>query len=300
MRSYRLLLAVGIVLASFQACDIVDDPTPPGPGSSGGPSQDFSILVDSSGYDPDLPAPTRKVLLEDITGHRCNNCPRAARIAQGLKDDLYGEDLVLVGVHAGGFAAPYEPIGDGFYDTDHRTAAGITYQQNFQVFFFPAGLVSRKPFEESTVVSEGSWSAAVADIIGGPSSFELRIDSIAIEEGLITTVVRLHLAEQVDGDFNLVVYLVEDEVIDWQLDSEASPPDVPDYHHRHMLRANLNDTWGTNVINTSASGGRVITTTISNYSLDPTWDVDHLYVVAYVYDVDTDEVLQAEERKFQP
>jgi thiol-disulfide isomerase/thioredoxin len=43
---------------------------------------------------------TRRVLLEDFTGHTCNNCPAAAVIAEGLQT-FYGEDqLILVGVHA--------------------------------------------------------------------------------------------------------------------------------------------------------------------------------------------------------
>lgn len=276
-------LIISALLLGLSGCDYVDDPTPP--------------QTDGGGEQPTV---QRKVLLEDITGHRCNNCPRAARIAQALKDDLYGENLILVGVHAGGFASPYLPLGDDFYDSDHRTPDGVSYQQTFQVSFFPAGLVSRKSFENSVIISEGSWGSAVAEIVGQPSAFDLSVDTIIIAGGSLSAEVDLTFVEDVEGDHNLVVYLVEDHVVDWQLDSEATPPDVEDYDHRHMLRANLNGTWGEPVVTGSATAGQTITVNITDFSLNPAWNTANLYLVAWIYDTATEEVMQAEERKYQP
>src|SRR5690606_24123114 len=107
-------------------------------------------------------------LLEDLTGHRCNNCPRAARLAADLKN-LYGDQLILVGVHTGGFAAPLPPLGDGFYDTDFRTPAGTAYSNAFQVMFYPAGMVNRRSYSGSPVLAENSWGSAVADMAGDTS-----------------------------------------------------------------------------------------------------------------------------------
>lgn len=297
MTTLRSLATIALTSALIMGCDYVEDPTPPTTDNGGG---ELSILLDTSEVDLSHPAASRKVLLEDITGHRCNNCPRAARIAQALKDEQFGDDLILVGVHAGSFAPPYPPLGDGQYDTDHRTPAGIAYQQAYQVTFFPAGLISRKPFQSSIIVSEGSWGSAVADIIGDPSPFDIWVDTLSVDDGLLSTVLKMHVSENVTGNHNLVVYLTEDPVVDWQLDSEASPADVPDYEHPHVLRTNLNGTWGTPVIVGSAPIGRVITLTINNYSLDPDWTPNNLSLVAWVYDTETDEVMQAEERKFQP
>ncbi len=277
-------LFIPALFLGLTGCDYVGDPTPPQTDGGGG----------------EQPTVPRKVLLEDITGHRCNNCPRAARIAQALKDDLYGEDLILVGVHAGGFAPPYAPIGDGFYDTDHRTPDGISYQQAFSVSFFPAGLISRRSFASSDIVSEGSWGAAVSEIIGQPSAFDLSIDTIIIDGGSITATIDLSFVEDVEGDHNLVVYLLEDHVVDWQLDSEATPPDVEDYDHRHMLRANLNGTWGQPVVTGSVAAGQSVTVSLPAYALNPVWNTANLSLVAWVYNTTTEEVMQAEERKYQP
>jgi hypothetical protein len=104
----------------------------------------------------------------------------------------------------------------------------------------------------------------------------------------------------VTGDHNLVVYLTEDRVVDWQLDAEAPTPDVPDYEHPHMLRTNLNGTWGVPVVTGSVEAGDTVSLAYEDFALNPSWNTAKCALVAWVYNTATDEVMQAEERKFQP
>jgi hypothetical protein len=291
MRSTTLvLLAFTLGLA---ACDYVEDPTPPsspdnGGGGNGGGGGDDTIVA------------TRKVLLEDLTGHRCPNCPRAARVAQDLKDDVYGDDLVLVAIHAGFFSNPVPPIGDGQYDTDHRTEAGNAYNTAYGPQSYPIGLISRKPYNGSILVNDGSWGSAVADLIGTPTPFKLRVDTIITNGTSVSTEISLELQQDVTGDYNLVVYLVEDRVIDWQYDSESTPPDIPGYEHRHILRGNLNGTWGASAIAGGGAAGQSFSFPYTYTIPGNVVNVDNCYLVAWIYDVATDEVMQVEERKFAP
>lgn len=284
LRTLTILIASSALLAG---CDYVEDPTPPnGNGNGGGNGGGEEV--------------TRKVLLEDITGHRCPNCPRAARTAQELKETTYGDDLILVAIHAGFFSNPVPPLGDGQYDTDNRTEAGTAYNLEYGAQSYPIGLVSRKPYNGSILVNDGSWSSAVTDIIGQPTAFALRIDTIIVDGTNVTTEVELRLLEDVQGDHNLVVYLLEDHVIDWQYDSESTPPDLPLYEHRHILRGNLNGTWGAPAITGSASAGDTIPFTYTYTLPANVVNVNNCSLVAWVYNTSTDEVMQAEERKFQP
>lgn len=284
MRTLPLFfLAATLGLAS---CDYVDDPTPPNTDNNGGGGGGGTEEV------------TRKVLLEDITGHRCPNCPRAARVAQELKDNVHGDDLVLVAIHAGFFANPFPPLGDGQYDTDHRTEAGTAYNTAYGPQSYPIGLISRKPFNGSILVNDGSWGSAVADIIGTPSPFKLEVDTIIVNGGTVTTEIDLELQEAVTGNYNLVVYLVEDRVIDWQYDSESTPPDIPNYEHRHILRGNLNGTWGAPAIVDGGTAGQTYSFPYSYAVPSNVVNVNNCYLVAWLYDVGTEEVLQVEERKF--
>ncbi len=285
MRTPALLLLACIV--GLAACDYVEDPTPPANPDNGGGGNGGG----------DTAVVTRKVLLEDITGHRCNNCPRAARVAQALKDDVYGDDLVLVAIHAGVFSTN---TNSGPYSTDHTTEAGDAYEEAYDPSSYPIGLISRKPYNNSILVSDGNWSSAVADLIGTPTPFKLRVDTILTNSGTVSTEISLDLQQDVAGSYNLVVYLVEDRVIDWQVDSEATPPDVPNYEHRHMLRGNLNGTWGTPAIVGGASTGQSFSFPFTYTIPANVVNVDNCYLVAWIYDLATEEVMQVEERKFRP
>lgn len=50
----------------------------------------------------------KKTLLEDYTGHKCGNCPAAARLASSLTAQ-YQSSLVVIAVHAGFFTAITSP-----------------------------------------------------------------------------------------------------------------------------------------------------------------------------------------------
>lgn len=274
-----MLLAVG--------CDYVSEPVVPG--NTGGPPPDGTVR--------------RRVLLEDFTGHRCNNCPAAHLVAAQL-EAAYGADVVVVSVHATNtFAAPLNPpAADGRYSSDYRTPAGTTYAQTFGVTFLPIGMVSRRPYNGSTTVSPSAWPSATSELVGQPASMDVWFSSLVHDAGAntVSCQVKVAVLEPITGDHKLTVYLTEDHVIDWQLNAQATPPDIPDYDHRHVLRTNLNGTWGDNLIAGSASVGDTLTLNISNVAMNAAWNAANCALVAYVYDAATNEVMQAVERKFQP
>ncbi|NCD42222.1 MAG: hypothetical protein EOL88_09040 [Bacteroidia bacterium] len=78
----------------------------------------------------------RVILLEEFTGHACVNCPEAALLLNDLKT-LYGEQLLVISVHAGFFAMPL-----GELTADYRTAAGTAINDYFGVTANPSGMVS--------------------------------------------------------------------------------------------------------------------------------------------------------------
>ena len=280
VRSLPLLVA----LALLSGCDQVDQPYELGGPGNGGP-------VDQV---------VRKVLLEDMTGHTCNNCPDGARKAAELQD-LFGEDLIVVGVHCTEtFAAPLLPLGDDYFDTDFRTESGNAYEPAFGIFFLPTGMVSRVDNFGTNTIAYDEWGTVISSIIGTPSPYHLWFDTLISTGNTVSTTVKLALLETVTGDLNMTIYLTEDSVVDWQVDNDATPPEVPDYVHRHVLRANLNGTWGVPVVTGSGQAGDTISLEYSDFALDPAWNPNHCALVAYVYDTTSDEVMQAEERKFQP
>lgn len=273
-------------------CDIVDEPIPPG----------ASNQVDTTCTETFPLYTTRRVLLEDFSGFRCNNCPVASEVAHDL-DVTYSEELVVAGIHVlGNFAAPVAPLGDGIFDTDFRTDAGNTYAQDFQISFLPVGAVSRKEYSGSQLLSEGAWGAAVADIIGQPADMDVQLACLTYDanSNIVKVTARVIALNDVVGDHNLVIYLTEDHITDWQLDARFSPPEIPDYDHRHVLRGNLNGAYGDPVIVGTLAAGDTVSTSFA-YTLPPNvLQPNNCALVAYVARTDTKEVMQVVERKFVP
>ncbi len=270
---YTVLLA----LATLASCDYVEFPDNKGGG--GGPTPD---------------GPARKVLLEDITGHKCNNCPAATDVALSLHD-VYGDDLIIVGVHASSFAEPDDPP----FDTDFRTTAGEEYLTTFNVSSLPAGLVSRKPFNNAIVIGTGSWGSAVAEIINTPADVEVLFDTVEYAAGTNTVefTIKVVPVNDLTGGHNLTVYLTEDSVVDAQIDNRVNPPNVLDYMHRHVLRGNVNGSWGDAIGTGTLTAGDTITLPYTYVLPANVLDAAHCALVAYVYRTDSYEVLQVEEHK---
>lgn len=282
MKKIDLILPL---LLLFTACDQVKEPIPPAlPGNGGGDG------------------PVRKrVLLEDFTGHKCNNCPAAAATAQQLHD-IYGEDLVIVGVHTTAtFAAP-QPGPNGSYTTDFRTPAGDAYEQAFGISWLPAGMVNRAEHNSSLLLAHSAWPEAVSNMIGELAAFDVWFSELEHDaaNNTVTSEIKIAVLENVTGEHALTVYLTEDHVIDWQYDAQASDPNVPDYDHRHVLRTNLNGAWGTPLIASSAEAGDTLTLAFTDHAISPDWNANNCALVAYVHATATNEVMQVTEQKFYP
>ena len=184
---------------------------------------------------------TKRVLLEDYTAWHCIYCPEGHQIAQQLHN-TYGEDLILVGIHGSGLADP------GYYptNTDFTTTAGNSYFANWSVNGLPKGMVNRVPYEGVVPMERVKWGEATAALIALPAKMDLWIEPPTYDgSNTVDATIKIAVAEDLgDTTYKLVVYLIEDHVIDWQFSSLASPNDVEFYDHRHVLRDNLNGTWG--------------------------------------------------------
>lgn len=275
-----------ILVALFASCDQVDEPL--APITDGGGTSDTTVL--------------RSVLLEEFTGHRCSTCPAAHVVAKQLSE-LYGERLVVVGLHTTNtFGAPLDPPApDGRYSTDFRTPAGDTYTTTFGVSFLPTGMVSRTVRSSSITLAQGSWGSAIADILEQPALFRIGFDQVQVNtNSTLNATIKVRAQVAIDAEHKLVIYLVEDRVIDWQLNAAVTPPDVPDYEHRHVLRGAVNGTWGEDAVAAGTAAGDSLSFTVNAFPLATEWNVANCYLVAYLYNTSNNEVMQVSERKVQP
>lgn len=278
----KLIFSLVIAALAFQSCDYVEVPQQSVQGPTPGDSDEV----------------VRKVLLEDYTGHTCGNCPEAAIVAQNAIN-TYGEQVVVLSVHAGFFAEPSSAP----YAADYRTATGDTYDAFFGISAVgnPNGMVNRMDYATSShIKGHGSWLTLIGGIVTQAPDIDISItntyDNITKQ---LSTSVETEFLNTMSGTYKLVVLLAEDSIVSAQKDYSQSPSNVLNYVHRHMLRDAVNSTWGDQVGTGTISAGTIDS---QNYvynglTANPTWNPDHCYVVAYVYDAATYEVIQVEEKK---
>lgn len=238
----------------------------------------------------------RTVLVEDYTGFRCPNCPRAAEALKDL-ECMYGARVVPLAVHVGETFASPENNPDGSFSTDFRTPIGAAYDAEFgNSLFLPNGLINRKKYDGFHPQLFNSWAGHVANILAQPAEALVHVD-VAYNEASREATATIKVSALTDLNnfpYRLVVLLSEDSVIDWQLDNAANPPEIEDYVHMHVLREGFTAAWGNPVNGGNALSAGETETTTHSLIIDEEY-VDHnCNVVAFIYRDDTKEVIQAE------
>ncbi len=279
---FLLVLVLG---ATFSACDKVDDPflnedqNPTNPGVN----PNDTVNGGDTNY-----VYYQKVLLEDLTGFRCTNCPDAHNIATNLSN-IYGDQLIIVNIH--GSAQFSTPSISGSYTTDFRTPAAEEYYSDFfNNPALPTGSINRKVFDNSRLVASSAWAEKIDPLIGqtAPANVVVEINSYNDANRQVDVDIEMEIHQDLGpGEYYMIAYLVEDSIYDWQLDNGTN---VENYLHRHVLRDNLNGTWGSLAF-TSGNAGQQKTTSFQ-YSLSEAWKEEHCEIVAYLYHGDTREIVQ--------
>lgn len=273
-KTIYILVIIGLF---FGACDKIDEP----------------YLEPGSGSGPDPSDKPRKVLLEEFTGHTCVNCPEAAILAQQTLKVIFGEQLILVTVHAGAFALP----GIAPYETDFRTPTGNDLENEYVPQLFPSGLVNRVKYEGNTVLLKDSWQPAIQELLDTPAEAAIEIEH---NYNAGTRKLDLHIISEfladLSGTYNLSVFITESGIIAAQKNNNPDigpSPDWEDYEHNHVLRTSVSGTWGEQIAVQPASGDAFEKDL--SIILDNDWDENEIGVVAIIIDASTYEVIQAEE-----
>ena len=97
----------------------------------------------------EIPEPQyRGILIEDLTGVRCNNCPEAAKSAKSVKDDSENNEVVILGLYTEG---PKSLTGPHNNVIDMRTEAAQLIGTNIYNFgnLLPGGGVNRRAADGS-------------------------------------------------------------------------------------------------------------------------------------------------------
>ena len=299
-----ITLFIITIILSFNSCDIIEGP----------------YMIDNDTTPIDTSTYVKKVLIEDFTGHRCPNCPSAAEELAALQN--YYEDKVIgIAIHPSSqaFSTP-SPLTSSSYTYDFRTEFGDDIDDVFELTTvgLPRGMVNRVGFDTDHQLGKDEWSSAVQTELAKDPIFGITLSSnVSSGNGTISVTVKaltninLDKTEEIE-DYNIVICLTENEIIEWQKDNAAG--DIEEYEHNHVLRTILNSTFGEVIGNSFVEGDiwekgySVDITNLENvnenYSLNTLfmgngnckgWDENKMEIVAYIYNSDNYEIVQVEQ-----
>ncbi len=288
MKSKYIALLTVLVAFMFSMCDYVKNPY-----DIEGPSAE---TFDST---------KRVALLEEWTGHTCIACPAAAADIDTMRS-LYGESFVAISIHDNFFAEPCPPHAlpgcangaPGAFADDFRCPTGVSYSTAFPdaLTFLPQGMVNRLGYPgNSHVKTRGAWPGIVDSIIQEDACASIHIDHIynSTSRALDVRVWGTWL-QSYTGTINVCVMLTESGMVGWQTNGTQCDSE---FVFKHVLRECVN-TPGSIAGSPLSTGTTLIGTTYSyslpsSYTIPVAYDATNCHMVAFIYDVTTQEVLQA-------
>jgi thiol-disulfide isomerase/thioredoxin len=213
-----IITIIAVTAMLVTGCDIVEEP--------------YLKPVDG-GQDPDPHQHIRKVLLEEFTGQKCPNCPEAAIVADNLKT-LYGEQLVVVAVHAGFYAMP---SATGDFTADYRTASGNELNNYFGLVGYPSGLVNRTDYQGSEVLFKDSWEGAVEAQAALAPQADITIENIWNDNTrLLHCMLETTFLDDLEGVYNICLLITESGIVSPQQTSSGVKHDYVHNDHRARVR----------------------------------------------------------------
>ncbi|HXK81544.1 MAG TPA: Omp28 family outer membrane lipoprotein [Bacteroidales bacterium] len=275
MKKFVIIFLLLSLSVFFNSCDVIEEPY----------IEEGSLVWNG-----------RKSLLLDFTGHTCGNCPDGHNKIEAILNN-YGEAVIPVAIHCGWYSRiEGSNINQPFYydfTTDigfELGGDGITTGGALGVQGQPIGVVN--VLKGDALKSPSAWASEVAKYISSFPQYEIEIDAFynSVDSIIECNVIVESITEN-RNELHLVVYVLENNIVQWQRDYGSDPENVENYEHNHVLRGGFNGTWG------EAIADKVYTEKTYQTKLGKDWVPNNCLILAFVYNSETYEVLQAEEIK---
>ncbi len=271
----KKLIFLPIIAVLFISCDKVIKP-----------------LSDEYGF-VELPKGNKTVLIEEFTGTSCTFCPEGARRIEGYLQSA-PDNVVAVAIHASGFAIPNSKTPYDFR-TDEAKSLYDQMASADPSAGLPGGMFDRAGYPGDVFSNPADWDKALqaqlaleADFaMSGSLDYNSTDSTFKLDAGVIA------LGNVPALDLYMVAYLVEDSIVAPQLDNGAY---IDEYVHNHVFRKSFAGMAGEQISSGAISKDQIFS---KKYTLKRTatngneWRVNKCAAVVFVYNRNTQEVLQA-------
>lgn len=243
---------------------------------------------------PELSVGSRRVLVEELTGVGCTNCPDGARELQSLQETYGKENLIIVSLHSGVYSYPLPSSQYDFRNPKVDALGDFLGEEEG----YPTAAINRylKPNNTTLFLIKPNWAGIIQ------SEFEkdygmglfLTTDYDSTSRQLEIVVNLAPEKTQNNPDIRLTMLIAQDSIVDAQIDNG---PTVASYMHRHVVRDVITKSDGDGITE-SLTAGALVTKTYT-YTIPADWVAKKCSVIAYVHHGSTPdkEVLQSVESK---
>ncbi len=236
----------------------------------------------------------KQVLLIDITGVRCNNCPRAAEKAFEIEEANPNKlQILAIYPNYGTLSKPW-PNMDTLVTKDADDLVGTLGT----VTNLPLGIIDNVSYNGKFLIDENSWSIVVDQqkVKSTPINLMLNAKWLPDEDkGRVEIKAIANASIPSSTKLNWVIAILEDDMVGWQ--STANGVEET-YKFKHVLRKLVTSAYGDPLTIGMPAGF----TTEKHYYIPRVakWKSDKLSCMVWILDADTKEILQVNKVKFIP
>lgn len=245
---------------------------------------------------PELSVGSRRVLVEELTGVACTNCPDGAKELQSLQNSFGKENLIIVSLHSAGFFS--NPLPDSEFDFRNPNVDALVSFLGVAEGY-PTSAINRyfKPGNQTIYLNQPNWAGTVQEEF--EKDFGLGLFATTTYDSTSRVLnIKVNIAPEetqpADVEKRLTILIAQDSIVDAQIDKGVK---ILNYMHRHVVRDVVTKSDG-DVITEALPAGALVTKTYS-YTIPADWVAKKCSIIAYVHHAGNPdkEILQSVEVK---
>ena len=250
-----------------------------------------AVAVDSS-YTASVESKQDKVIvIEELTGVTCANCPKAARNIKTLSTANPGRVLTAA-MHppSSGFTTPIP--NKSKYDFRVSTVDEVITLLGGLTGGLPSGSINRQNKSAGGIFDSDwpAWVSRITPLLSETTPVNIHIETAyTADNNTGEAIIKVAFTENVTDDLYLTAYILENDIKDYQDDSGTK---VADYKHSHVFRAAITSVSGTSLNFADKNAGTVLQKRIKfepTITGDNAWNLDNCTVIAFVHKSGSDQ-----------
>jgi hypothetical protein len=238
-----------------------------------------------------VPAAQHKaVLIEDVTGVRCNNCPSAAQKALDIVTQKSEDSVVVMALYSGDYNTFFTAPWPGFINVNSVYSSQVINQLGIPGSL-PSGYVDRAIFGSQTIRFNpfSSWPNLVNQRLRSTTPVNISLEKTLSGRNL-TVKMKLEYNTAVSDNHKYSLFITESGIVSKQ----TTLTKIDDnYVHNHVLRYAFGNAVG-NALNSPLVAGRTFEKLL-DFEVPADYNLAKCHIVCVVSNANTEEVINVRE-----